>query len=101
MRCGNEGKIICNGNQKSYIAGLIAESGPITMEECYNKGNIEIIDIDNTKYVAGLIAYAKSTSSRKQTMTLTGCYNEGDIVGSAVVAGLIANTDASGTVLIR
>ena len=98
VRCGNEGKIICNGNQKSYIAGLIAESGPITMEECYNKGNIEIIDIDNTKYVAGLIAYAKSTSSRKQTMTLTGCYNEGDIVGSAVVAGLIANTDASGTV---
>ena len=56
IRCGNEGKIICNANQISYVAGLIAESEPIMMEECYNKGNVETIDIDKTKYVAGLIA---------------------------------------------
>ncbi len=99
VRCGNEGKIICNANQISYAAGLIAESYPVTMKECYNKGNIETVDIDKTKYVAGLIAYATASGTRKKTMTLTGCYNEGDIVGSAVVAGLIANVNASGTTI--
>lgn len=99
IRCGNEGKIICNANQISYVAGLIAESEPITMEECYNKGNVETIDIDKTKYVAGLIAYANASNSRKHTMTLTRCYNEGNIVGSAAVAGLIANVNASGTTI--
>lgn len=98
VRCGNEGKIICNAKQIFYTAGLIAESEPVTMEECYNKGNIETVDIDKTKYVAGLIAYATASSSRKKTMTLTKCYNNGNIIGSAVVAGLIANSDASGTI---
>ncbi len=95
LRCGNEGKIVSNGSSASYIAGLIAESAPITMDECYNKGNIEIADVDKTKYVAGLIAYAKSSSTQEITMTLTKCHNEGNIEGAAVVAGLIANTEAS------
>lgn len=97
-RCGNEGEIVCNGTKVSYVAGLIAESDPVMLEACYNKGSVETVDIDNTKYVAGLIAYAASSTSRKETMTLTGCYNEGSITGSAAVAGLIANADGSGSV---
>ena len=94
VRCGNEGKITNNG-KGNYTAGLIAEANPIRLEECYNKGDIEITDVDNTKNLAGLIAYAKSTSTSVGAMELYKCWNEGDVTGTAVVAGLIAATNSS------
>lgn len=99
VKCGNEGTILCNAKQISYAAGLIAEANPVTMVECYNKGNIETIDIEKTKSVAGLIAYASAKTGRKIEMTLDKCYNEGNITGSIIVGGLIANTDANASSL--
>ena len=97
IRCGNEGTVT-NNAKGNYTAGLVGTSDPIRLEECYNKGNIEITDVDNTKNVAGLIAYAKATASSIGSMELVRCWNEGEVTGTAVVAGLIAATTSSSSV---
>lgn len=97
IRCGNEGTITNNG-KGNYTAGLIAEANPIRLEDCYNKGNIVITDVDNTKNVAGLIAYATASSKSTGKMEMLRCWNEGDVTGTAVVAGLVAATTSSTTV---
>lgn len=86
--CGNEGKIVNNGSG-SYTAGLVASSRPSSYIECYNKGVIELSDAASVSNVAGLIAYANS-SSDNDTYIIEKCYNTADVTANAVVAGLIA-----------
>lgn len=94
VRCGNEG-MITNNAKGNYTAGLIGTANPIRMEECYNKGTVTVTDVDNTKNVAGLVAYATATASSTGSMELIKCWNEGDVTGTAVVAGLIAATTST------
>ena len=97
VRCGNEGKIV-NAGKGSYTAGLVGTAYPSRFEECYNTGEIDIQDTNNTKNVAGLIGYAQSTASRVAAFEFVKCYNTADISANAVVAGLVAQTNASATI---
>lgn len=98
IRCGNEGKVVNNG-KGSYTGGLLGTAMPMYLEDCYNSGEIEITDLDNTKNVAGLIGFATSNSSCEERMELVRCYNTADVQAAGAVAGLIAASSASSSII--
>lgn len=92
IRCINEGKIVNNGKDK-YTAGLIAKAYPCRLEECVNKGTIEITNQATTQAVAGLIAYAQNANSLGYDIVRS--HNEVDITAGALVAGLVGQVQSS------
>ena len=94
--CGNKGTITYTGTKNySQTAGLVANARPCTMTSCYNEGKITLVD-DSAGHVAGLIYYARSSSSNDTSaFVIKNCYNTADITGANGTAGLIAHGDDS------
>ena len=88
----NKGRISQNGNS-NYIAGLVGASAPASYVRCYNEGEINVVNTNNTQYAAGLIANASAGSGAPYT--IDSCYNTADITAKAIVAGLVASSTSA------
>lgn len=93
--CGNEGSVT-NAAKGQYAAGVAASSLPATYMHCYNKGTIDIVDTENGKCVAGIIAYANGTTTTTNYYQIIGCYNTSELYAYSKVAGIVG---ATGTVV--
>lgn len=77
-----------------YVGGIAAEAFHATFTRCVNKGEFEVADdAKNITMVAGILAFARSTSSIGGTFTFTDCTNESDISCFGAMAGILANSD--------
>ncbi len=59
-------------NNANMVGGLIGRGGTISLENCYNMGNITATKAN----AGGIIGYTNTTN-------IDGCYNQGDIMGSS------------------
>ena len=99
--CYNTGDITITISSTSHIyaGGLIGynDVSPITITDSYNTGDITTKTTgETTSYIisGGLVAYSDSS------VTMTNCYNMGDLTATAAnadVGGLVAYSDSSVT----
>lgn len=96
--CGNEATIKNTSTKSSYTAGLVGTAQPSTFTRCYNTGDMAITNNTAVAYVAGLVAYANS-STENENYVFTDCYNKGNVDAKAAVAGIVANLAKTNAVL--
>lgn len=113
--CYNTGKI-CSSQETGGLIGCDASLNPITVKNCYNKGDVES---SNGRAAGGLIGACIGYSSQitfencYNTATVKGgegcgglagtagmdsftaCYNEGNVIGSSKVGGIAGTLGAS------
>jgi len=94
-QCGNEGTVV-NAGKGNYTAGVVANALPSTFIGCYNANTLVIEDLDNTKNVAGVLAYANSTTTTPNPYIIKGCYNTAELYAFSKVSGVVG---AAGTVI--
>lgn len=92
--CSNEGTIAMTGTSAAiYAAGIAAEAYPSTFRNCSNRGMFEFEKSDMTSCVAGILGYARSSSSNAADFVFENCFNEGDITAKGIIAGILAKAD--------
>lgn len=101
--CGNEGVIESKysgsaPSSRQGIAGIVATAISPKMTRCYNIGSFKFAKPEVMFGVAGILGYAKSNNTNKDTLVMNGCYNKADIEAGWMVGGLVADMDASGTI---
>ena len=108
--CINEGKVCAVGKAIGGISGSLAADGSTSngvMSRCVNKGEIIQIDsgdVSSKGYIGGIVGYVLGNNE----VSLTNCYNMGDITEKATSAGgvsgiggavgVIANDNTSGEI---
>ena len=101
--CGNEGVIESKysgsvATSRQGIAGLVATAISPKMTRCYNKGTIKLAKPEAMMGVAGILGYAKSNTTNKDSLVMDGCYNTVDLTAGYMVSGMVADIDGSATI---
>ena len=81
--CGNEGNI----EGTTTLGGIVAKANAVSCYECYNKGTITA-----SKATAGGII---GTTTGKEDIRLTGCFNTADISATNNAAGIIGASSST------
>lgn len=99
--CSNEGVIAMEevtpgkSTAGNYLAGIAAEAFNSTFTRCSNSGSFELPDDGkNVTIIAGILAYARSSSSNNGECTFNECYNDGDISSKGTIGGILAKSDS-------
>ena len=83
--CWNEGNITANSNSEIRVGG-IASSVYTNLEKCYNIGDLTAYgkgESDNIQtYIGGITGFLD------ETISITNCYNEGNIKGGMLSGGI-------------
>ena len=97
QRCANTGEI----TGKHSAGGIVGEiNGSSIVNESYNTGNIKTTDNGsvNENYIAGgIVGYKENVGN----ITISNCYNVGNVYGKIYTAGIIPYISYGGTIDIK
>ena len=97
QRCANTGEI----TGKHSAGGVVGEiNGSSIVNESYNTGNIKTTDNGsvNENYIAGgIVGYKENVGN----ITISNCYNVGNVYGKIYTAGIIPYLSYGGTIDIK
>ena len=83
----------------SYIGGLVAQCQPAVFTSCGNEGSFVIKNQTGANSVGGLVAYANGTAGSPVKYSFTDCYNRAPITANSIVGGIVANSNASTSII--
>ena len=81
----NSGKILGG----DWVGGIIGNSSSNTITNCYNIGDIELVQVDTSGYVGGILGQGEAN--------IGSCYNTGNIIGNVgaaiYIGGIAGNSE--------
>ena len=89
-----EGTVTSGGTYVGGIVGLVATSA--TIENCINRCTVTYTGTGTAYGVGGVVGHAGGASggsAQTGTLVITDCRNEGDILGSKCVGGILGRSD--------
>lgn len=103
-----EGTVTSGGAYVGGIVGLVASGA--TIENCVNRCAVTYTGAETAYGVGGVVGHAGGThkantvtagSTQTGTLVITNCRNEGDVLGSKCVGGILGRSDiTSGSVTV-
>ena len=69
-----------------YVAGVVGKLAGGTVENCALVGESNLSATATSGYIAGIVGYVDSTNS----VTISSCYNEGQLTGKEYLGGILA-----------
>lgn len=87
QKCVNNGQITTSYNTVGGIVGYSYTTSNLTINNCYNTGNI-----NGKSYIGGILGDSSNTSGK-----IKNCYNIGQLKGTSGVGGIIGNNENSST----
>lgn len=93
-KCTNEMSVVCNRKGNTYVSGLVSFMKGGTIENCTNKGTVDVVVLEGTQLfnvaVAGIVADIRITD--KGSVVLTDCLNSATLTLKSEIKSKITAT---------
>lgn len=93
-KCTNEMTVVCNRTGHTYVSGLVSYMKGGTIENCTNKGTVDVVVLEGTQLfniaVAGIVADIRITD--KGSVVLTDCLNSAALTLKSEIKSKITAT---------